>query len=99
MSLGSYMYHNGCISKSNVARILPCLIITLRNGAFPTIGIPWTHPLHDLLALCTELDAHCVDPELHEVLHCLLLPRVPKCTFGLKDAEINGLQRELRVRN
>ena len=45
MSLGSYMYHNGCISKSNVAGILPCLIITVRNGAFPTIGIPWTHPL------------------------------------------------------
>ena len=42
MSLGSYMYHNGCISKSNVAcRDLPCLIISLsENGAFPTIGSP-----------------------------------------------------------
>ena len=44
VSLGSY--RKGCISKSSVACILPCLIISLsENGAFPTIEIPWTHPL------------------------------------------------------
>ena len=46
MSLGSYMYPNAYISKSNVACQDTCLIISLsENGAFPTIGIPWTHPL------------------------------------------------------
>ena len=37
MSLGSYMYRNGCISKSNVARRDTSLSdnITVRNWGFP----------------------------------------------------------------
>ena len=47
MSLGSYMYHNGCISKSNVACRDTSLSdnITVRKWGFPYYWIPWTHPL------------------------------------------------------
>ena len=57
MSLGSYIYHNGYISMQVHARILLYLIISLSEyGAFPTIGIPWTHPL--LLSICSYCIIH-----------------------------------------
>ena len=39
----SYMYCNGCISK--LGYFLTKIMSLSENGAFHTIGIPWTHSL------------------------------------------------------